>query len=779
MQIKKMRLQNFGLFEKMTFNMDNSLVVVYGPNFTGKSTLAQGLFFALCGKPLNTGIKPKEMVTVSKRSAAVDVMFSHDDQMCSLHRGQTGSVRIKQQVNGAWRSVTDIAQVLPPLNPDQWQIGCFLKEDELGEFITKKPASRRDLLNQILGVEELLRIQTPFINMRRFAKREEKAYQTKRDGYRHEQTMDCQEQLDKYKQQVDELQFKLEALSDNQKNGENQRLIRELVSNQTDLDERITTKRALKNRLLKDFNNIAELKQTLADLENKRKGAEDVKQKLERIVENKMDVHAAISAMEAVLRSIREIKSDQVDLDERICARKAKEAGMLTGFSNISELKQALADAENMHKEAAKVEQQLEHIIEKRASVQTAIEQGQTVLANVRKLHGKGVCPTCYQPVPQAHIKGIESEYELKIAESHDELEMIQQSENDIRAEIDRFQKMALRASELRERLNKFQAIEESLTELNEQQRRLFERLTQLRSANGDPANQSALQQQLNAAPDNESIERIEIEYKSKIDEKRSELTSLHQKESDTRKTIKLFENLTERERELRDNLSHLVPLEEDLSELEKQQLRLAERLKQLSPAADAQGDQHAIREALQAAQRKVAQLTTQQHMHLEQKQRMNELNQMVKQATHARLQSEWIVDALERTLSDVNGQALQNVKGQITAGTEQFDMFSNQHLSLELEKLKMMPQVDHRNFQTLSASEKAILYMAMKVALSDLMPGADFFVFDNPTVHLDGQRKQTMIDYLQALTPRKQVIVLTNDLQLADTLPAGERIDL
>jgi ABC-type multidrug transport system ATPase subunit len=71
------------------------------------------------------------------------------------------------------------------------------------------------------------------------------------------------------------------------------------------------------------------------------------------------------------------------------------------------------------------------------------------------------------------------------------------------------------------------------------------------------------------------------------------------------------------------------------------------------------------------------------------------------------------------------------------------------------------------------------ILYFGMKMAISQLMPGADFVVLDNPTLHLDDIRREQMWDYLLGLIPQKQIIVLTNDKVFADLIDQGKRIDL
>jgi DNA repair exonuclease SbcCD ATPase subunit len=107
------------------------------------------------------------------------------------------------------------------------------------------------------------------------------------------------------------------------------------------------------------------------------------------------------------------------------------------------------------------------------------------------------------------------------------------------------------------------------------------------------------------------------------------------------------------------------------------------------------------------------------------------------------------------------------------------FSIFQEHRGSYEIEKSWLLPNVGHRPFQVLSGSEKIILFIGLKIALSKLMPGADFFIMDNPLIHLDEHRREYMIDYVTRLSNYKQVIMLTNDHQFADQLSTANRFNI
>ena len=171
MKLHRLIVRNFGIFRgKREFDLDDNMVTIYGDNFTGKTTLSQAIYFAVSGKGLTTGLKPKDLVTSDETSATVGIVYSISNQTYRTYRSSRGDVQHELLENQEWQQVDSEDLKFPSLNQQQWQIGCFLKEEELGEFVTKTPANRRDLLNQLLGIERLMSVQDSFIKVRRLAK---------------------------------------------------------------------------------------------------------------------------------------------------------------------------------------------------------------------------------------------------------------------------------------------------------------------------------------------------------------------------------------------------------------------------------------------------------------------------------------------------------------------------------------------------------------------------------------------------------------------------------
>ena len=70
------------------------------------------------------------------------------------------------------------------------------------------------------------------------------------------------------------------------------------------------------------------------------------------------------------------------------------------------------------------------------------------------------------------------------------------------------------------------------------------------------------------------------------------------------------------------------------------------------------------------------------------------------------------------------------------------------------------------------------ILYLCLKIALSRALGNPGFLVFDDPTLHLDGERKHLMIEFISQLADEHQVIITSNDPDVRDGLEGANLIE-
>lgn len=601
MKLKKLIVKNIGRYHgTQSFELGENLTIFHGANFSGKSTLARALYYGLTGKVLTTGLKPSTLVSANAAGGTVGVFYQHQQKAFRIYRSTKAELQIEQAVEEKWvRCAHDEGSTLPALNPSQWRAGCFLHEDELGEFLAQPPASRRELLNQLLGVEQLLQAQELFIQVRRLAKRHEKTAVSLQESLRLDGLADQNSEWQITKSMVAKLEARLQVLQETSAAGTP--------------DER--------------------LRQTW---EQAKTGAQQRSEQLR----------------------------EQLD---RIRA----------GFETRDELSAMLQQSaqELAQCDAATVE--AEKCAERRITLASELRQVQVMLAGIQGLQDREICPTCRQPLSPALIARLVEDYQTRrdaLGRDHDQAELA---------------------------------------------------------------------------------------------------------ERERREAVRLLDDLSRKHRELEHRLERWQQIETEFAAAQKEMESWDTKLSALAPPASADETRAQLQRELETQRRKLAELEQQQKLYEQRRQEILSANRQAESVKHHRLLSEWAADAVAHTVQSIIGISLKKAEAEIAACLQRFGLFHSQAQHLDLEQSQLMPDLDGRALQTLSGSEKTILYLSMKIALSRLMPGADFLALDDPTLHLDETRRERLHDYLVSLIPEKQIILFTYDRGFADRFVNAQRFDL
>lgn len=600
MKLERLIVKNVGRYrQKCEFDLRGEMSLFYGANFSGKSTLARAVYFALTGRELNTGLKPPALASTDAASGTVGLFYQHQQSRFRIYRSTKGEVQIEQANGEKWQRCSANAATLPGLTFQQWRTGCFLHEDELGGFLVQPPASRRDLLNQLLGVESLLQTQELFIHVRRLAKRREKT------------TMGLQESL------------RLDGLTD-----------------------RTVELQAAKGAVTKLEARLQTLQETKRDTEPDKR----LRQTWEQ---------ARAAAQTRLEQSQQQL------------------AAVRAGFAHRNELAELLQQTAQQLTRRESAIREMERCTEQRVSLTSQLQQVEEMLGMIKGLQGRETCPTCQQPLAPAAIARLVEDYQTRRAAIVADREQAAAQEHNARETVRMFDDLAGKQIDLEQRWQRWQQLEAEI------------------------------------AAAQEELETWETKLAA---------------------------------------LAPLTPVEESYEKLQQE---------------------------LETHRRQLAELERQHLLYEQQRQAVLSANRRAKIVAQQRLLSEWAAEAVACTVQSVVGISLKKADAEIAACLQSFGLFGAQPQKIDLEKSQLMPTLEGRPLPTLSGSEKTILYLSMKTALSRLMPGADFLVLDDPTVHLDETRRRRLRDYLVSLLPEKQIILFTNDRGFAEQFSNAKRIDL
>ena len=149
-------------------------------------------------------------------------------------------------------------------------------------------------------------------------------------------------------------------------------------------------------------------------------------------------------------------------------------------------------------------------------------------------------------------------------------------------------------------------------------------------------------------------------------------------------------------------------------------------------------------------------------------------------QILRTRLSFELACDGVEKTIASLQQTILQPAEKEIQRWLERMDLTRFSRIDLKSQHLLPSLNVEgsERSLLLLSGSEKMMLYLCFKAALSEALGSLGFFVFDDPTLHLDPDRRDAMIDFIQQLAEEHQVIVTSNDPEVRAGLPDAHLIE-
>ena len=186
MQLEKIILRDFGCFQgERDFELTEGVNLIFGPNFSGKSTLVNIIFFTLTGKPIVPRVEASAIKNpyAKQGTGTAGLQFAENGSQYQLFRATGKRILLRSPKANGWHIHFDDSRVTFAASQLQERFGlshqhlaltAFLREGEIFEFLARQPATRRDILYALLGIDRLIEVRERFIDARRLAKGEER-----------------------------------------------------------------------------------------------------------------------------------------------------------------------------------------------------------------------------------------------------------------------------------------------------------------------------------------------------------------------------------------------------------------------------------------------------------------------------------------------------------------------------------------------------------------------------------------------------------------------------
>jgi len=314
MQLERIRLKTFGCFQQQDFELSDGINLIFGPNFSGKSTLVNAIFFTLTGKPIVPRVDATSIKSAKAYSGTAGLQFKVDDERYLLFRGTHKRFQLRQEINDEWKILLDDKRITVVearlkeqfgFSYDKLALTTFLREGEIFEFLARQPATRRDILYALLGIDRLIEVRERFIEARRLAKRERGRIQS------HQSSLRVTAQ-NTNKTDIEETEAKLKNLeiAYNMETGDAE-LITEWKQNRKNTQKQLDLLKQEQTDNLSGFNDLTHLRGMTATIESAIKDTIGLEAEREELIKKVGSLDTQINAITNVCNTLRNlIESD-------------------------------------------------------------------------------------------------------------------------------------------------------------------------------------------------------------------------------------------------------------------------------------------------------------------------------------------------------------------------------------------------------------------------------------------------------------------------------------
>ena len=318
MLLERIRLKTFGCFQQQDFELHDGINLIFGPNFSGKSTLVNAIFFTLTGKPIVPRVDASAIKSAKAYSGTAGLQFVVNGERYQLFRATGKRIQLRSEKNGAWQVLFDEKRVRVTeallqerfgIMHEQLALTTFLREGEIFEFLARQSTTRRDILHTLLGIDRLIQVRQRFIDTRRIAKREQGRIRAHQNSLRFNAQNVNEAEITRIEAKLKDLEAAYGA-----ETGDSA-LIAEWVQHQSRLQKQLDTLTQQQNEALGGFNDIGQLRKIITDIETAIQEASGLEAKRDKLIQQTGRLESEIAALTSVCNTLRTL----IESDEQHC----------------------------------------------------------------------------------------------------------------------------------------------------------------------------------------------------------------------------------------------------------------------------------------------------------------------------------------------------------------------------------------------------------------------------------------------------------------------------
>jgi len=766
--LKRVDIQDFRSHERTTVDFDRGISVIVGDNGSGKTSILDSVNFALFKQ--KPGVNVDDLIRRGAEGAEVSVTFFANGRTFMATRGRkTGraygsvlySVDKNETIAKGEDEITKEIEGILGMGGELFTSAVYIKQGEIASLVSEQAAKRKEHVGKLLGADELERAHAGMGEIL-------KEYRIRTEGLK-----DLPEKIEGTTTIIDEKKGDLKTLEKELKNASKESLLvkKELRELQAGL-KKLEQLKNLEHEQAMQANKIENICEKIKEIE-----------KNEAELKKTQDFHDRYTAIGHEIKSLGGESKKFYELQERVeglsrelgnCEKSISrlETAIKGRFKEYSELLgRNFHDFEKLKKYRDVLLEELEtkafgidkKIKTAEVGISSASGKNKEVEGAIAELKKAGAeCPVCQGPLDKKHKRELLREYAQTIEKNLEDIKNWGSSLEEHKKELENIKASLKDAGSINVELLKSQIGEKSDTE---------KRLEKIKS------DLKGSESQLKELSGLEKLLKKKEEEKSKLEEKNNQFI-----------VAKSY---------LRKNLPEKEDYQDTSKKLEKQFLKLARDIKKFGGPLDGRKfgllkqDEGRMHEGLRNARVKEGKLESDvNHLKgeigssekglLELKEKEKEREKLSKfLALLEDIRRMFHKDELQR---DLRTRALPLIESYTR---EIFDMFDLPYTDLELTddfNVVVFSPHGEESVDMLSGGERIAAALALRMGIAKALSGSamELIILDEPTIHLDSQRRQDLVEIIKKLSLVPQTIVVTHDKefeQAADRLIVVEKV--
>ncbi len=751
MIIKRVEIKNFRSHANTKINLDEGIIAIIGGNGEGKTSILEAIGYALFRFQRNI----EDLIRHGSTEMEVSVDFTALGREYRIirgrSRGRAKKTALYELIDGKPKvlafgdeQVKKKMESLLGINSRVFSTAIYARQGEIASLLTSTQAERQRIVGRLIGTEELEEVHKKMLSVIRH-------FKSKLEGYRDidEQIEEKQNKISDLKAEIEKLLKSAEVHKKNLEKLELQKLNLEKeiaeIRQYLELEQNLNLLNSQKKLIQRELERIDEY--ILVEKTEKKKAEE-----YERLLEKRRELSEQIARADEISKTLERLSKEEIQLSKkkdeigrfienflRRCSRLLEKELTLEECARVihSTLREKEAEERELNNSVTHIKAEVGTLLARKKEMEKT-------LRNISELRGK--CPTCGRELKNHTKEELIREYTLQlqkftgeIAELERKLKEKQKKLLEIREFVSRLRELnpeiaISRAEEVIEIQNKLRSIRrdaeelrkmlEVAAELREKYRKLEEKLESLRSDYTKYLEaKNFLRKYL---PERENLTQKLAELKKRIADISAELNNIKIKPN--------RQMLTSKEKELQNLTKKLDSEKKRLifisAEIENKRIRLQEIKEELSKLQGRRKEREKLERYIQF---------------------LEQIRELFGR------------DSLQRIVREKAKPLIEKYTREV------FETFNLPYSDLVIHddySISLISPLGEIKMENLSGGELVACALALRIGIARALSGPrlECIILDEPTIHLDSERRRELIEVVKRLASLPQTIVVSHD---------------